>query len=103
MGRGEKQGVSIRTYSMDQLSQRGLYKAPLQSRSDAPLKLEHLFSEQKSFLPSESFRVVIDLEKQFHDLRSTRPLNGMPLFTINRCRKLLISEHATKSPGLYCA
>ena len=53
---------------MDQLSQRGLYKAPLQSRSDAPLKLEHLFSEQKSFLPSESFRVVIDLEKQFHDL-----------------------------------
>ena len=33
-----------------------------------PLKLEHLFSEQKCFLTAEAFGVVVDLEKEFHDL-----------------------------------
>ena len=33
-----------------------------------PLKLEHLFSEQKCLLTAEAFCVVLDLEKEFHDL-----------------------------------
>ena len=33
-----------------------------------PLKLEHLFSEQKCLLTAEAFCVVLDFEKEFHDL-----------------------------------
>ena len=47
---------------------KGVYISPLCKVGPMPLKLEHLFSEQKCLLTAEAFCVVLDLEKEFHDL-----------------------------------